>query len=112
IECRINAEDASNGFRPSPGVITGYREPGGIGVRVDSGFDIGDEISELYDPLVAKVIVHDSDRERARMRMLRALEEFVLEGPTTLIGFHRALLESPCFIAGESCRGTVESQEL
>jgi acetyl-CoA/propionyl-CoA carboxylase, biotin carboxylase, biotin carboxyl carrier protein len=112
IECRINAEDASNGFRPSPGVITGYREPGGIGVRVDSGFDVGDEISELYDPLVAKVIVHDSDREHARMRMLRALEEFVLEGPTTLIGFHRALLESLCFIAGESCRATIESQEL
>ena len=112
IECRINAEDAGNGFLPSPGVITAYREPGGIGVRVDSGLRAGDLISDLYDPLVAKLVVHDVDRERARLRMLRALEEFVIEGPATLIGFHRALLESPCFVEGGTCRGVVESPEL
>ena len=112
IECRINAEDVTRGFLPAPGRITAYREPGGIGVRVDSGARAGDEISDLYDPLVAKLIVHDVDREHARRRMLRALEEFVVEGPTTLLGFHRALLESPCFVAGETCHGVVESESL
>jgi len=112
IECRINAEDAGQGFLPSPGRITAYREPAGIGVRVDSGVRAGDEISGLYDPLVAKVVVHDVDRERARRRMLRALEEYVIEGPTTLVAFHRALLASPCFVLGETCRDVVESEEL
>jgi acetyl-CoA/propionyl-CoA carboxylase biotin carboxyl carrier protein len=112
IECRINAEDVTKSFLPSPGRITAYREPAGIGVRVDSGVVAGDEVSELYDPLIAKLVVRDLDRERARLRMLRALEEFVLEGPATLIGFHRALLSSLCFIAGGTCRGVVESEEL
>ena len=112
IECRINAEDVTRSFLPAPGRVTAYREPAGIGVRVDSGVRAGDEISELYDPLIAKLIVHDVDREHARRRMLRALEEFVIEGPKTLVGFHRALLEAPCFVGGETCRGVVESEEL
>jgi acetyl-CoA/propionyl-CoA carboxylase biotin carboxyl carrier protein len=112
LECRINAEDVAQGFLPSPGRITAYREPAGIGIRVDSGIRAGDEVSGLYDPLIAKLIVHDVDREHARRRMLRALEELVIEGPTTLVGFHHALLESPCFVAGETCRGLVESEEL
>jgi len=112
IECRINAEDVARGFLPSPGRITAYREPAGIGVRVDSGVGAGGEISDLYDPMIAKLIVHDVDRERARHRMLRALGEFVIEGPSTLLGFHRALLTTDCFIAGETCRGIVESEEL
>ena len=112
IECRINAEDVTRGFLPSPGRITAYREPAGIGVRVDSGVRAGDEISELYDPMIAKLVVHDVDREHARRRMLRALEEFVIEGPATLLGFHRALLETPCFVDGETCGGVVESEEL
>ena len=112
IECRINAEDPAKGFLPSPGRITAYREPAGIGVRVDSAIRPGDEVSGLYDPLVAKLIVHDVDREHARRRMLRALEEFVIEGPTTLVSFHRALLETPCFARGETCAGIVESEEL
>ncbi len=112
IECRINAEDPSAGFLPSPGRITGYREPSGPGVRVDSGVAEGSEIGALYDPMVAKVIVHDTDRERARRRMLRALREFEITGVKTLVGFHRALLEHPCFVAGETCHGLVESQEL
>jgi acetyl-CoA/propionyl-CoA carboxylase biotin carboxyl carrier protein len=112
IECRINAEDPANGFRPSPGRITSYREPAGPGVRVDSGVTAGSQVSDLYDPMVAKLIVHDSDRERARLRMLRALEEFELGGVKTLVGFHRALLEHPCFVAGATCHGVVESEEL
>src|SRR5438105_3217174 len=112
IECRINAEDASNGFLPSPGRITTYREPGGPGVRVDSGVAAGSEVPELYDPLMAKLVVHGIDREHARRRMLRALSEFEIGGITTLLGFHRALLEHPCFVAGETCHGVVESEEL
>jgi acetyl-CoA/propionyl-CoA carboxylase, biotin carboxylase, biotin carboxyl carrier protein len=112
IECRINAEDPSNGFLPSPGRITAYREPAGPGVRVDSGVAAGSEVPGLYDPLVAKLIVHGVDREHARRRMLRALSEFEIGGITTLLGFHRALLEHPCFVAGETCHGVVESDEL
>jgi len=112
IECRINAEDPSNGFLPSPGRITSYREPGGPGVRVDSGVTTGSEIPALYDPLVAKLIVQGVDREHARQRMLRALGEFEIGGITTLLGFHRALLEHPCFAEGATCHGVVESEEL
>ena len=112
IECRINAEDVTKGFLPAPGLITAYEQPSGPGVRVDSGVRAGDEISGLYDPIIAKLIVVDGDRELARRRMLRALAEFRIEGPPTLVGFHRALLEHPCFIAGETCHGTVESEEL
>ena len=112
IECRINAEDVAKGFLPAPGRITAYREPAGPGVRVDSGIEAGDEISGLYDPMIAKLIVHDVDRDRAIARMLRALAEFRIEGTPTLLGFHRALLEHPCFRAGETCEGVVESEEL
>ncbi|HSL65018.1 MAG TPA: acetyl-CoA carboxylase biotin carboxylase subunit [Gaiellaceae bacterium] len=112
IECRINAEDPATGFLPSPGVITHYREPGGIGIRIDSGVEAGSEILPLYDPMVAKLIVHAPDREQARRRMLRALAEFEIGGVRTLVGFHRALLEHPCFAAGASCHGVVESEEL
>ena len=112
IECRINAEDPSNGFLPSPGRITAYREPAGPGVRVDSGVAAGSEVPALYDPLVAKLIVHGVDREHARNRMLRALGEFRIGGVTTLLGFHRALLQHQCFVAGETCHGVVESEEL
>jgi acetyl-CoA/propionyl-CoA/long-chain acyl-CoA carboxylase, biotin carboxylase, biotin carboxyl carrier protein len=112
IECRINAEDPSNGFLPSPGRITSYREPGGPGVRVDSGVTVGSEIPALYDPLVAKLIVQGVNREHARRRMLRALDEFEIGGITTLLGFHRALLEHPCFAEGATCHGIVESEEL
>jgi acetyl-CoA/propionyl-CoA carboxylase biotin carboxyl carrier protein len=112
IECRVNAEDPATGFLPSPGRITAYREPSGPGVRVDSGVEAGAEILPLYDPMVAKLIVHAPDREQARRRMLRALGEFEVGGVTTLVGFHRALLEHPCFAAGETCHGLVESEEL
>ncbi len=112
IECRINAEDVAKGFLPAPGLITEYEEPSGPGVRVDSGIRAGDEISGLYDPMIAKLIVHDTTRETARKRMLRALAEFRISGPPTLLGFHAALLSEPCFVAGGTCHGRVESKEL
>src|SRR5205807_310851 len=112
LECRINAEDVAGGFLPAPGTITRYQEPGGPGVRVDSGVVAGSEISPIYDPMIAKLVVHDVDREQARHRMLRALDEFVIEGVKTLIGFHKALLTHPCFVEGETCHGLVESDLL
>jgi acetyl-CoA/propionyl-CoA carboxylase, biotin carboxylase, biotin carboxyl carrier protein len=110
LECRINAEDVMNGFLPAPGTITRYHEPSGPGVRVDSGVVAGSEISPLYDPMIAKLVVHGVDREHARRRMLRALDEFSIEGVKTLIGFHKALLTHPCFIEGATCHGLVESE--
>ena len=110
LECRINAEDAGNGFLPSPGTITHYREPAGPGVRVDSGVVAGSEISGLYDPLIAKLVVHGLDREHARRRMLRALDEYEIGGVKTLIGFHKALLTHSCFVDAATCHGLVESE--
>ena len=80
IECRINAEDASKNFAPAPGKIGAYREPTGPGVRVDSGVRAHGEVSPMYDPMVAKLIVWDADREQATRRMLRALGEYEIEG--------------------------------
>src|ERR1035437_2853441 len=84
IECRINAEDASKNCAPAPGKIGRYKEPSGPGVRVDSGVEEGGEVSPMSDPMVAKLIVWDADRVQATRRMLRALEEFEIEGLKTL----------------------------
>ncbi|MEA2228294.1 MAG: acetyl-CoA/propionyl-CoA carboxylase, biotin carboxylase, biotin carboxyl carrier protein [Solirubrobacteraceae bacterium] len=111
IECRINAEDASRRFAPAPGRIGDYREPAGPGVRVDSGVGPGSEISPMYDPMVAKLIVWDADREQATRRMLRALAEYEIEGLKTLIPFHRALLDTEQWARGETCRDLVEDAE-
>ncbi len=81
-------------------------------MRVDSAVEAGSEVSPLYDPMIAKLIVRGADREDAIGRMLRALGEYRIGGVKTLIGFHRALLSSPCFRAGETCHGVVESAEL
>jgi len=108
IECRINAEAAHKKFAPAPGRITTYREPGGPGVRVDSGVEAGAEISPMYDPMVAKLIVWDTDREAATARMLRALDEFDIGGITTLIPFHKALLATKQWHNAETCRDLVE----
>jgi acetyl-CoA/propionyl-CoA carboxylase, biotin carboxylase, biotin carboxyl carrier protein len=110
IECRINAEDASKSFAPAPGKIGAYREPSGPGVRVDSGVGAGGEVSPMYDPMVAKLIVWDSDREQATRRMLRALSEYEIEGLKTLIPFHRALLGTEQWARGETCRDLLEDK--
>jgi acetyl-CoA/propionyl-CoA carboxylase biotin carboxyl carrier protein len=111
IECRINAEDASKNFAPAPGKIGVYREPSGPGVRVDSGVEEGGEVSPMYDPMVAKLIVWDADREQATSRMLRALGEFEIEGLKTLIPFHQALLATPQWAKGETCKDLLEDKQ-
>ncbi len=111
IECRINAEDASKNFAPAPGRIGAYREPTGPGVRVDSGVRAGGEVSPMYDPMVAKLIVWDADREQATRRMLRALDEYEIEGLKTLIPFHRALLATEQWAKGETCRDLLEDKQ-
>jgi acetyl-CoA/propionyl-CoA carboxylase biotin carboxyl carrier protein len=111
IECRINAEAAHKKFAPAPGKITGYREPAGPGVRVDSGVEAGSEVSPMYDPMVAKLIVWDTDRELATRRMLRALDEYEIDGLTTLIPFHRAILATQQWANGETCRDLLEDPE-
>jgi acetyl-CoA/propionyl-CoA carboxylase biotin carboxyl carrier protein len=110
IECRINAEDASNNFAPAPGAIGGYSEPAGPGVRVDSGVGPGSEISPMYDPMVAKLIVCDVDREQATARMLRALGEYRIEGLKTLLPFHQAILQTRQWHDAETCRDLIEDR--
>jgi acetyl-CoA/propionyl-CoA carboxylase biotin carboxyl carrier protein len=97
IECRINAEDPGRNFLPGPGRITRYEEPGGPFVRVDGGFTAGREIPGDYDSMFAKLIVSGTDRDEARRRMVRALDEFVVEGVPTTIPVHRWVLESEAF---------------
>jgi acetyl-CoA/propionyl-CoA carboxylase biotin carboxyl carrier protein len=111
IECRINAEDASKSFAPAPGKIGVYREPSGPGVRVDSGVQEGGEVSPMYDPMVAKLIVWDADREQATRRMLRALSEFEIGELKTLIPFHQALLATEQWARGETCRDLLEDKQ-
>jgi acetyl-CoA/propionyl-CoA carboxylase, biotin carboxylase, biotin carboxyl carrier protein len=111
IECRINAEDASKNFAPAPGSIAAYREPAGPGVRVDSGVEAGSEISPMYDPMVAKLIVWDVDREQATARMVRALSEYQIEGLKTLLPFHQAILQTRQWQDAETCRDLIEDRE-
>jgi acetyl-CoA/propionyl-CoA carboxylase biotin carboxyl carrier protein len=108
IECRINAEAAHKKFAPAPGTITEYHEPAGPGVRVDSGVQAGSEVTPLYDPMIAKLIVADTTRGAATARMLRALDEYEIGGLTTLIPFHKALLRSEQWARGETCRDLLE----
>jgi len=111
IECRINAEDAAKNFAPAPGRIGSYREPAGPFVRVDSGAEEGYDVLPLYDPMIAKLIVWDVDREASTRRMLRALGEFEIGGLKTLIPFHRALLATEQWQRGETCRDLVEDKD-
>jgi acetyl-CoA/propionyl-CoA carboxylase biotin carboxyl carrier protein len=110
IECRINAEDAAKNFAPAPGTITHYLEPAGPGIRIDSGVLDGSEITPLYDPMVAKLIVWDTDREHATRRMLRALNEFQIDGVKTLLPFHKAIMASEEWANGETCRNLIEDK--
>ena len=100
IECRINAEDPFNDFRPSPGKITTLHSPGGHGVRLDTHVYAGYVIPPNYDSMIAKLITTAQTREEAIFKMKRALDEFVIEGIKTTIPFHRQLMEHPDYIAG------------
>ena len=100
IECRINAEDPYNGFRPSPGKITVLHAPGGHGVRLDTHVYAGYTIPPNYDSMIAKLITTAQTREEAINKMKRALDEFVIEGIKTTIPFHRQLMEHPDYLAG------------
>jgi acetyl-CoA/propionyl-CoA carboxylase biotin carboxyl carrier protein len=111
IECRINAEDASRNFAPAPGRIGAYKEPSGPGVRVDSGVGAGGEVAPMYDPMVAKLIVWDVDREQATRRMLRALAEYEIGELKTLKPFHTALLATEQWANAETCRDLVEDRK-
>ncbi len=101
MECRINAEDPANGFRPSPGKITNLHIPGGRGVRIDSHVYAGYTIPPYYDSMIAKLIVSGQSREEVIVRMKRALEEFVIEGIKTTIPFHIKLMDEKVFKSGK-----------
>ena len=101
FECRINAEDSEKNFMPSPGKIEGYIVPGGFGVRVDSHSYSGYTIPPYYDSMIGKLICWGIDREDARKRMLRALDEFVITGVKTTIPYHKKVLNHPVFISGD-----------
>jgi acetyl-CoA/propionyl-CoA carboxylase, biotin carboxylase, biotin carboxyl carrier protein len=110
IEVRINAEDPGSRFMPAPGPINGWREPSGPGIRVDAGVKAGWSVPQAYDSLLAKLIVWGEDRDQARRRMLRALDEFVIEGVPTTIPFHRLAMLDQAFAAGDVSTTLVEER--
>jgi acetyl-CoA/propionyl-CoA carboxylase biotin carboxyl carrier protein len=110
IECRINAEDPTKNFLPSPGTLARLRIPSGPGVRWDGGYEQGDTVSQFYDNLVGKLIVHATTRDAAIARMVRALREFHVEGVRTTIPAHLALLEHPDFAAARHSTKWVEDE--
>jgi acetyl-CoA carboxylase, biotin carboxylase subunit len=107
IECRINAEDPET-FRPSPGRVSDYHAPGGLGVRVDSALYQGYGVPPYYDSLIAKLIVHGRSRNECLMRLRRALEEYVIGGIDTTIGLHQRLVDAPQFVDGDYDIGWLE----
>jgi pyruvate carboxylase subunit A len=108
IECRVNAENYARGFLPSPGQVTGYHEPSGPGVRVDSSLVTAGPVSPNYDPMIAKLIVHAPTRDAALDRMRRALLEYVITGIHTNIAYHLAVIDDPGFRAGEYSTAFIE----
>jgi acetyl-CoA carboxylase biotin carboxylase subunit len=107
IECRINAEDPSAGFRPSPGTVTRWSVPEGEGVRVDTHVEQGYVVPPHYDSLLCKILTKGADRDEARLRMLAALDGFVCEGVATTSAMHRAILRSDAFRSGAYDTGAI-----
>src|SRR5262249_33295594 len=101
IECRINAEDPANGFRPSPGLITRWVPPGGPGVRLDTHASAGYRVPPNYDSLVAKLLVYQPTRAEALAAMRRALAEFRIEGIQTTLPIHQAIMANEVFASGK-----------
>jgi acetyl-CoA carboxylase biotin carboxylase subunit len=112
IECRINAEDPHNNFRPAPGKITTFHSPGGHGVRIDTHVYAGYMIPPNYDSMIAKLITTAQTREEAINKMRRALDEFVIEGVKTTIPFHRQLMSHPDYVAGNYTTKFMEDFEM
>ena len=112
IECRINAENPSKGFRPSPGTITGLNLPGGNGIRVDTAIYEGYTIPPTYDSMIAKIITHGENRNEAISKMKRALEETVIEGVDTNIDFLLTIIKNPNFIRGKFDTSFIEKEIL
>ena len=100
IECRINAENPLKNFMPSPGTLTGYRSPGGVGIRVDSGVYNGYTIPDCYHPMISKLVAWGRDRNECILRMRRALYEYIIVGVDTNIVLHKAIMENPRFVSG------------
>jgi acetyl-CoA carboxylase biotin carboxylase subunit len=108
IECRINAEDPKMGFRPAPGQIISFHQPGGHGVRVDTHAYARYHIPPFYDSMIGKLIVKGSDRKKAIKKTLTALDEFIIEGVPTTIDFHKLILMHPDFVAGRFSTAFIE----
>ena len=100
IELRVYAEDP-NRFLPSPGTITGWAEPSGEGIRVDAGYEAGNQVTPFYDPLLAKLCIHGADRQQTLDRARNAVAAFTVQGPKTNLAFHAELLDNPQFVSGD-----------
>jgi len=112
IECRINAEDPCNNFRPSTGYISNYLPPGGQGIRVSSHTHQGQTISHHYDPLISNLICWGETREACRMRMIRALDEYIIEGLETNIPFHKEIMKDKMFIKGNLSTNFIDKNNI
>jgi len=112
IECRINAEDVFNDFRPNPGKITAWHTPKGYCVRVDTHAFANYTVPPFYDSMIAKVIVKGIDRDEAIRRMKRALDEFIVEGIKTTLPFHKKLMDDENFISGNFDTKFIETFDL
>jgi acetyl-CoA carboxylase biotin carboxylase subunit len=108
IECRINAEDPKKNFMPSPGLITSFHVPGGHGIRVDTHAYAKYVIPPYYDSMIAKLIAHGKSREEAILKARRALDEFIIEGVSTTIDFHKRILSDKRFISGQFTTSLIE----
>ncbi len=112
IQCRINAEDPKNGFRPSPGKITSYHAPGGHGIRIDTHVYAGYTIPPHYDSMISKLIVVAQTRREAITKMKRALDEYIIEGIKTTIPFHQKLMDDPKFVEGDFTTAFMDTFEF